>query len=262
MTSTYLIIIAIVALALVVWLLLGRGSAKPPLPKDDKPRIEPKAPDVPAPAAPPEALPVTPAPASVIAEPELPEMAPVPAPPPPKPAAKPKAAAPPKAKAPAAPKAKPPAPKKAAAPKAAAKPVAKTAAAKPKAEPKPKAAPKAAPKPKAVANAAPAPAPSAPPAPPPMTAIGVPGAVGAPDNLLLVKGLGPKLNTLLTGLGITRFDQIAAWSADDVARVDEHLGAFTGRIGRDNWIEQAGLLATGKIAEFEAKFGKLDSENR
>jgi predicted flap endonuclease-1-like 5' DNA nuclease len=116
--------------------------------------------------------------------------------------------------------------------------------AKSKAAPKPKAAP--APKPKAAAV---------------MTAIGVPGAVGAPDSLLQLKGVGPKLNTLLVGLGITRFDQIAAWSASDVAKVDEHLGTFKGRIGRDNWIEQAGLLATGRVTDFEAKFGKLDSEN-
>jgi len=98
--------------------------------------------------------------------------------------------------------------------------------------------------------------------PAPLMAIGVPGAVGPADSLLQIKGLGPKLNTLLDGLGITRFDQIAAWSAEDVAKVDEHLGAFKGRIERDSWIEQAGFLAKGAIAEFEAKFGKLDSENK
>ena len=94
-----------------------------------------------------------------------------------------------------------------------------------------------------------------------MTEIGVPAAVGAPDNLLLLKGVGPKLNTLLIGLGITRFDQIGAWTAEDAAKVDEHLGAFKGRIERDSWIEQAGLLARGEIAAFETRFGKLDSEN-
>lgn len=95
-----------------------------------------------------------------------------------------------------------------------------------------------------------------------MTAIGIPGAVGAPDDLLQIKGVGPKLNSLLNGLGIQRFDQIAAWGASEIDKVDDHLGAFKGRIGRDNWIEQAGLLAKGLIAEFEAKFGKLDSENK
>ena len=150
-----------------------------------------------------------------------------------------------------------PAPKPAAT-KTAPKPVAARASPKPKPPAAAKPAAKKAAAPKTVSPKA---APVA-PKPAPITAIGVPGAVGAPDNLLLVKGLGPKLNTLLTGLGITRFDQVAAWSADDVAKVDEHLGAFKGRIERDSWIEQAGLLAKGAIADFEAKFGKLDSENR
>ncbi len=95
-----------------------------------------------------------------------------------------------------------------------------------------------------------------------MTAIGVPAAVGDPDDLLQIKGVGPKLNELLISLGIRRFDQISRWGTDDVAKVDGHLGTFKGRIDRDSWIEQSGLLARGAIAEFEAKFGKLDSENK
>lgn len=93
-----------------------------------------------------------------------------------------------------------------------------------------------------------------------VTTIGIPVAIGPPDNLLLLKGVGPKLNTLLTGFGITRFDQIAAWGEAEIAAVDPHLGTFQGRIARDNWIEQAGLLASGEIAAFEAKFGKLDGQ--
>lgn len=124
------------------------------------------------------------------------------------------------------------------------------------------------------AEAPPAAAPVTPPPPPVadtpaaspasggLTAIGVPAAKGDPDNLLQLKGVGPKLNTLLQSLGVTRFDQIAAWSAEDIAKVDAHMGAFKGRISRDNWIAQAKLLATGAIAEFEARFGKLDSENK
>jgi predicted flap endonuclease-1-like 5' DNA nuclease len=92
-----------------------------------------------------------------------------------------------------------------------------------------------------------------------LTAIGVPAADGPPDDLRRLKGLGPKLNTLLTGLGVTRFDQIAAWNAEDIARIDPHLGTFSGRIVRDNWVEQARLLASGDIAGYEAKFGKLDA---
>ncbi|MCW2338923.1 putative flap endonuclease-1-like 5' DNA nuclease [Sphingobium sp. B2D3A] len=101
--------------------------------------------------------------------------------------------------------------------------------------------------------AAPAPAATTP------NAIGIPAAVGAPDNLRLLKGVGPKLAALLTELGITRFDQIAAWNVADIATVDANLGTFKGRIVRDNWVEQAGFLARGDTAGFEARFGKLDS---
>jgi predicted flap endonuclease-1-like 5' DNA nuclease len=85
-------------------------------------------------------------------------------------------------------------------------------------------------------------------------------AVGDPDNLELIKGVGPKLNALLVSLGVLRFDQIAAWGAKEVAEVDQYLGSFKGRIDRDNWIDQAGLLARGDTAAFEAKYGSLGSE--
>ena len=91
------------------------------------------------------------------------------------------------------------------------------------------------------------------------TEIGIAPAVGAPDNLRLLKGVGPKLAALLTQLGITRFDQIASWTEADIATVDAHLGTFKGRIVRDNWVEQASYLARGDTAGFEAKFGRLDS---
>ncbi len=85
-------------------------------------------------------------------------------------------------------------------------------------------------------------------------------AVGAPDNLQLIKGVGPKLNALLASLGVLRFDQIAAWTSEEIAEVDAHLGNFKGRIERDNWVEQAGMLASGDTAAFEAKYGALGSE--
>ena len=81
-----------------------------------------------------------------------------------------------------------------------------------------------------------------------------------PDNLELIKGLGPKVNKLLKDLGVTSFTQVAGWTAADVAEMDSKLGAFAGRITRDNWIEQAKLLAAGDVAGFEAKYGKLGSD--
>jgi predicted flap endonuclease-1-like 5' DNA nuclease len=84
-------------------------------------------------------------------------------------------------------------------------------------------------------------------------------ASGEPDDLRQIKGVGPKLATLLASLGVTRFDQIAAWTAADIAEVDRFLGSFAGRIERDNWVEQAGYLARGDREGFAARFGALGS---
>lgn len=80
---------------------------------------------------------------------------------------------------------------------------------------------------------------------------------GPADPLTRMKGLGPKAETVLNGLGVTRYDQIAAWSEADVAAIDPQMGAFRGRIVRDRWVEQAGFLAKDDVAGFEAVFGKL-----
>jgi len=79
----------------------------------------------------------------------------------------------------------------------------------------------------------------------------------APDDLSRIKGVGPKLKSLLISLGITRFSQIAAWSDEDIDRIDAQLGRFEGRIRRDNWVAQAEFLARRDMAGYEEKFGKM-----
>ncbi len=79
---------------------------------------------------------------------------------------------------------------------------------------------------------------------------------GKADDLKLLKGVGPKLEQTLNELGFYHFDQIAAWTPDQVAWVDARL-KFKGRIERDGWIEQAGKLAAGEETEF-AKRAKKD----
>jgi predicted flap endonuclease-1-like 5' DNA nuclease len=87
----------------------------------------------------------------------------------------------------------------------------------------------------------------------------LPGASGPPDNLTLLKGVGPKFATRLNEFGITRFDQLAALNENQVALLDEKLGPFRGRIARDKVIDQAGYLGRGDTDGFEARFGKLGS---
>ena len=81
-----------------------------------------------------------------------------------------------------------------------------------------------------------------------------------PDNLELLKGVGPKVNAMLKSMGITSFDQVANWTPADIAEIDPKLGTFAGRIGRDNWVDQAKLLVAGDVAGFEKKYGALGSE--
>jgi small subunit ribosomal protein S2 len=62
--------------------------------------------------------------------------------------------------------------------------------------------------------------------------------VGEPDDLKKISGVGPVLEGKLHALGITTFAQIAAFSSEDIAKVDDAL-SFKGRIERDDWISQA-----------------------
>jgi predicted flap endonuclease-1-like 5' DNA nuclease len=107
------------------------------------------------------------------------------------------------------------------------------------------------------AQTVPAPVPVAPaPAPEPEVAQLVPAGAevrpeglgaprsGAPDDLRLIHGIGPRLETTLHSLGIYHFDQIAAWTPANVAWVDQYL-RFRGRIVRERWVEQARAIASG-----------------
>ena len=85
--------------------------------------------------------------------------------------------------------------------------------------------------------------------------VAVPASGG--DDLSRIKGLGPKLVTLLGQLGVSSFAEIAAWDEAGIDRIDAQLGVFAGRIRRDNWVEQAKFLAVGDAAGFEGKFGQL-----
>jgi predicted flap endonuclease-1-like 5' DNA nuclease len=85
----------------------------------------------------------------------------------------------------------------------------------------------------------------------------LPGAVGEPDDLKQLKGVGPKLATMLNQMGIMRYDQIAKLAPSQVNAIDAQLGAFKGRFHRDRIVEQADYLSRGDTDGYQAKFGKL-----
>ncbi len=65
---------------------------------------------------------------------------------------------------------------------------------------------------------------------------------GAPDDLTLIEGVSPLNQSTLNALGVFHFDQIAAWTSDHIAWVDAYL-RLQGRIGEEEWLEQAQALA-------------------
>lgn len=67
----------------------------------------------------------------------------------------------------------------------------------------------------------------------------------SPDDLKLISGVGPKLEQVLNSYGIWTYAQIADLAESEVAWLDGELG-FGGRIGRDDWLGQAGRLRDGK----------------
>jgi len=75
---------------------------------------------------------------------------------------------------------------------------------------------------------------------------------GQVDDLKRIRGIGRQNEGRLHGLGIWHFDQIAAWSADNVRWVGSYL-AFPGRIDREKWMDQARELAAGRDTQFSRR---------
>ena len=65
---------------------------------------------------------------------------------------------------------------------------------------------------------------------------------GKADALTRIKGLGPKIERALHGIGVYHFDQIAAWTPEEKDWVNRAL-KLGGRADRDGWIAQAAALA-------------------
>jgi NADH-quinone oxidoreductase subunit E len=62
---------------------------------------------------------------------------------------------------------------------------------------------------------------------------------GRADDLQVIEGIGPRMEALLHSLGFYHFDQLARWTAEEIAWVDSNLKSFKGRLIRERWVEQA-----------------------
>jgi predicted flap endonuclease-1-like 5' DNA nuclease len=64
----------------------------------------------------------------------------------------------------------------------------------------------------------------------------------APQGLRRIRGIGPAYQRVLEQLGVTRVEQIAAWTASDVASFADRLKIRVDRIAKDDWVGQAQRL--------------------
>uniref|UniRef100_UPI004048BE40 NADH:quinone oxidoreductase n=1 Tax=Yoonia sp. TaxID=2212373 RepID=UPI004048BE40 len=79
---------------------------------------------------------------------------------------------------------------------------------------------------------------------------------GGPDDLKMIKGVGPVLEKALHAAGVFHFDQIAAWKKADATWFDDNVKGANGRVMRDEWVSQAKILAKGGTTEFASKVKK------
>jgi predicted flap endonuclease-1-like 5' DNA nuclease len=80
-----------------------------------------------------------------------------------------------------------------------------------------------------------------------------PAAPAVRDNLQRISGIDAEVESALVAQGVTRYSQIAHWSPADVERFEKQLGV-EGRIGRENWIEQAQILSRGGDTKFSRQY--------
>jgi len=66
------------------------------------------------------------------------------------------------------------------------------------------------------------------------------------DDLKLIDGVGPVFERTLNSMGFSTFDDVAAWTLDDIRDVAAEIALFPDRIVRDQWVEQAAALIIQK----------------
>jgi predicted flap endonuclease-1-like 5' DNA nuclease len=79
------------------------------------------------------------------------------------------------------------------------------------------------------------------------------------DDLKRIRGIGVLIEKRLNALGITSYEQVANWTKADIDSVSSQLD-FRGRIERENWIEQARILASGGQTEFSRRVDRGEVE--
>ena len=99
------------------------------------------------------------------------------------------------------------------------------------------------------------------PSPPAKPATAVAAAPGQPaQDLSRIRAIDATSAAALGKLGVTRYEQIAAWMRSDIERIEQSLGQ-KGRINQENWIEQAQILAKGGETHYASRRARGETAN-
>jgi predicted flap endonuclease-1-like 5' DNA nuclease len=77
------------------------------------------------------------------------------------------------------------------------------------------------------------------------------------DDLKRIRGVGVLIEKRLRSMGCVSYQQIESWTRSDVDRVNQELD-YRGQIERENWIEQARILAAGGQTDFSRRSDRRD----
>ena len=80
---------------------------------------------------------------------------------------------------------------------------------------------------------------------------------GPRNDLKRIKGIGVVIDKKLEAMGITTYEQIAAWTTADIDKVSNALD-FKGRIEREQWVQQARILSGGGQTDFSRRMDRGD----
>ncbi len=69
------------------------------------------------------------------------------------------------------------------------------------------------------------------------------------DDLKVVKGIGPVMESKLNDFGVYSYEQLGRLTKDDIKTLAETLGSFPDRINRDKWVSQSKTLHKKKYGE-------------
>jgi large subunit ribosomal protein L21 len=91
------------------------------------------------------------------------------------------------------------------------------------------------------------------------TSLDAPAAKAVPDDLVLIEGIGPKINELIVKAGITTFAQLAATPVEKLKEILKSGGNRFASHDPGTWAEQAALAAKGDWDAFKKLTDELDA---